>query len=309
MAIFSIVFFKVVAVLLNVIIGFLAGRFAKVERDSIASLLFYFIAPIVFFGIPSSTAMSVSSIGVMFVTFAISTILCFASYKLYSHYWQDDTRNILALSAGDGNSGYFMLPIATALFDDYTLSMYMMAVVGMNIYESSVGYYMCAKSVVSTRDSIMKVIKLPMLNAFVAGCLCSFAGITLPDFLDDFMHGMRSAFSILGMIMIGLGLSTIPKFEIDIKFTSACLISKFVFYPVAVNIFIAFDKILFGFYDDSVYDALQLVSFVPLAANTIVFASIWKLNPERMAATVLISSVLALLYIPTMASFFIRSLE
>jgi predicted permease len=231
------------------------------------------------------------------------------TYKISSIYWSDDTRNILATSAGTGNSGYFMLPIAAALFDDHTLSIYMMAIVGMSVYESSIGYYMCARSVSSTRDSLMKVLKLPMLNAFAFGCLMSLSGITIPDFLDDFLYGMRSAFSILGMIMIGLGLSTISKFEIDIKFTAACLLSKFLLYPIAINLFIAMDRFLFEIYDESTYDALQLMSMVPLAANTIVFASIWKLNPERMAATVLISSIFALFYIPVMAGFFIKDLS
>merc|ERR1712035_162867 len=81
-----------------------------------------------------------------------------------------------------------MLPIAAALFDDYTLSIYMMAVIGVNIYECSVGFYICMRSFANTTDSILKVVKLPILNAFFLGCLFSFCGFTLPDFLDDFIY-------------------------------------------------------------------------------------------------------------------------
>lgn len=309
MAIFGLVFFKIVSILLNVIIGFLAGRFAKVERDSIASLLFYFIAPIVFFSIPSSTHLSLSSLSITLVTFLIATGLCFISYNIYQLYWQDDTKNMLAMSAGTCNTGYFMLPIAAAIFDDYTLGLYMMAAVGVSLYESSVGYYICAKSITSTRDSIMRVLKLPMFNAFTIGCLCSFTGLTLPDFLDDFTHSMRSAFSILGMIMIGLGLSTIPKLEIDKKFLTAAFLSKFVFYPIAINIFILLDQYVLEVFDASCYDALRLISVAPMAANTIVLASIWKMNPERVATTVLLSSIFALIYIPLMVTIFIGDTE
>lgn len=309
MAVFSLVFFKIISVLLNVIIGFLAGRFANVERDSIASLLFYFIAPIVFFSIPSNTHLSVSSLSITLLTFLIATGLCWTSYKIYEPYWEDDTKNMLAMSSGTCNNGYFMLPIATALFDDYTLGLYMMAAVGVNLYESSVGYYICAKSITSTRESVMKVLKLPMFNAFIVGCLCSFAGFTLPDFLDDFTYSMRSAFSILGMIMIGLGLSTIPKLTIDKNFLTAAFISKFIFYPLVMNIFILLDQHIFGFYDSSCYDALRLISLAPMAANTIVIASIWKMNPERVATTVLLSSIFALIYIPIMVTLFIGDVE
>lgn len=309
MGVFSIVFLKIVSVLLNVIIGFLAGRFSKVDRDSIASLLFYFISPIVFFTIPASTNLSLSEVSIAFVTFVIATGLCSLSYYLYGMYWQDNTQNILAMSAGTGNVGYFMLPIAAALFDDHTLGIYMMATIGVNVFESSIGYYICAKSINSTADSIRRVLKLPILNAFILGCLCGFAGITIPDFLDDFTYGMRSSYSILGMIMVGLGISTIPKFEIDLKFTAAAFASKALFYPIAISVFILLDKFVLGWYDDSYYDALSLLSLAPMAANTIVIASIWKFHPERVAATVLLSSLFSLIYIPFMVMLLIRSVE
>ena len=72
MIIFSIVFLKTVSVLLSVVIGFLAGKYSNVERDSISSLLFYFISPIVFFTIPASTTLTLAALSVTVVTFVIT---------------------------------------------------------------------------------------------------------------------------------------------------------------------------------------------------------------------------------------------
>jgi predicted permease len=308
MTIFSLVFFKTVSVLLSVIIGFLAGRYSNVQRDSISSLLFYFISPIVFFATPASTTLTFSALSITLVTFVIATILSVFAYHFFGRYWQDHTRNIIALSAGTANGGYFMLPIAAALFDDYTLSIYMMAVIGVNLYESSVGFYICARSFSSTRESIIKVLKLPMLNGFLLGCLFSFAGLTLPDFLDDFIYNMRASFSILGMVMVGLGISTLKSFEIDIKFTLATFASKFLFYPIAINIFILLDRLVMGWYNENHYNALQLLSTAPLAANIIVIAGIQKFHPEKVAATVLLSLLFVLIYMPVMVSIFLNNL-
>jgi predicted permease len=309
MAIFSIVFFKTISVLFNVIIGFLAGRYSNVERDGIAALLFYFISPIVFFAIPASTTLTLSALSITLVTFLIATAISIFSYHLFGRYWQDHTRNIIALSAGTANSGYFMLPIAAALFDDYTLSIYMMAVIGVNIFESSIGFYICARSFSSTRESIIKVLKLPILNGFILGCLFSFAGFTLPDFLDDFVYNMRGSYSILGMIMVGLGLSTLKKFEVDWKFTAATFSAKFLFYPLVINAFIMLDKLVFNLYSENHYNALQLLSTAPMAANIIVIASLQKFHPEKVAATVLLSLLFALIYMPIMVSIFLSDLS
>lgn len=309
MAIFSIVFFKTISVLLSVIIGFLAGRYSKVERDSIASLLFYFISPIVFFAIPASTSLTLSALSVTVITFCIATLLSLFSYFFFGSYWQDHTRNIIALSAGTANGGYFMLPIASALFDDYTLSLYMMAVIGVNIFETTVGFYICARSFSNTSESILKVIKLPILNGFLLGCLFSFAGFTLPDFLDDFTHNMRGAFSILGMVMVGLALSVLQKFEIDIKFTLATFLAKFLFYPIGVGIFILLDRLIFKIYDENLYNALKLLSTAPMAANIIVIANLQKFYPEKVATTVFLSLLFVVIYMPLMVSIFLSDLN
>lgn len=305
MVAFSLLFFKIIAILLNVVVGFLAGRWARVERDSIASLLFYFISPIVFFSVPASANLSVSALGITLVTFLVSTALCAFSYYFFGFYWKDQTRNILALSAGTGNCGYFMLPVAAALFDDYVLSIYMMAIVGVNLYESSVGFYISARSNTTTKESIRQMLRLPTLNGFILGCLFSFTGAILPDFLDEFTKSMRITYSVLGMMMIGLGLSTIPRFEIDVKFTLAAFTNKFVFFPIAINLFILLDKFLFKIYDENYYKALYLVFMAPMAANTIVISSITRFYPEKVAATVLLSCLVTLLYIPIMVGIFI----
>lgn len=308
MGIFYIVFFKIISVLLSIFIGFLAGRFSNVERESISSLVFYFISPIVFFSIPASTNVTFGDIGISIIVFIISSCLCVFTYHIYKQYWKDGTLNLLAMSAGTANSGYFMLPIAAALFDDNTLNIYMMAIIGLNIYESSVGYYICARDSHSNWSSIKHVLRLPTFNAFIFGCLFSLAGFTLPDFLDDFTYGMRSAYSILGMIMIGLGLSKMQSLQIDVKYTISSFISKFVFFPLGIYIFMMLDEYVFHLYNNNYYDALLLLSLAPIAGNTMIFAGIWKLNPERAATTVLLSSIFALLYIPIMASLLMRDL-
>ena len=291
MAIFNLVFFKVLSSLLSVVIGFLAGRYSNVEKESIASLLFFFVAPIVFFAIPTSTHLTFSSLGITALTFTLCTLLSVFSYYLYGKIWQDSHRNILALSAGTGNSGYVVLPIAVTLFDDYTLSIYALGLIGISIYEASIGCYYCARSIGTFKQSVLRVAKLPLLNAFFLGCSLSLMGFQLPFFLDEFIINMKGSYSILGMVTIGLALSNIKKFELDIKFTAAAFASKFLFYPILFNLFILFDMYVLKWLDTSYYNALQLLCVAPLATNTIVLASLYKIYPEKVAPAVLISLI------------------
>ncbi|PCJ29362.1 MAG: permease [Rickettsiales bacterium] len=306
MAIFSLVFFKVLSSLLSVLMGFLSGKYSDVQKESIASLLFFFVAPIVFFAIPTSANLTIESLGITLLTFSLCTMLGFFSYWLYGKVWQDSHRNILALSAGTGNGGYVVLPIATALFDDHTLSIFALGLIGISIYEASIGCYFCARSMGTFRQSVLRVARLPLLNAFFLGCLMSLSGFHLPDFFDEFVNNMKGAFSILGMVVIGLALSNIEKFKFDMKFTSAAFASKFLFYPILFNAFILLDKYVLGWYDVNDYNALQLLCIAPMATNTIVLASLYKIHPEKVATAVLLSLLFVLLYMPVMATLFIE---
>lgn len=308
MVVFSLVFFKVLTSLLSVAMGYGAGRFASVDKDSIAKLLFYFVAPIVFFAIPTSTMLTLADLGVTLVAFIISSLLVCFSYWLYGYIWQDSHRNILALSAGTGNGGYVVLPIATALFDDKTLSIYALGIIGVAVCEASIGLYFCLQSSTTKRDSLMKVLKLPILNAFFIGCIFSLAGFQLPEFLDDFVYNMKASFSILGMVMIGLALSTTEKFRIDVKFTAAAFVSKFIFFPLAFYLFILLDIFILGWYDNNYYNALQLCSLAPMATNLIVISSLYRIHPDKVAAAVLLSLLFVLLYMPIMSGIFLSDL-
>ncbi|KAF8818931.1 AEC family transporter [Rickettsia endosymbiont of Cardiosporidium cionae] len=289
--------------LLNVLIGYCAGKFYNVEKESIASLLFFFIAPIVFFTIPSSVSLKLNDLSIILITFSICSIIGVSSFFFYGKIWQDEHRSILALSAGTGNSGYVVLPIASELFNSYTLSIYTFGLIGIALYEASIGYYFCVRNFSSIKDSLIRVLKLPILNAFFIGCTFSILGIRLPDFLSEFSKNMKGAFSILGMIMIGLALSRLSKFVLDIKFVIAAFSSKFIVFPLVFGVVIMLDKYIFGIYGNDYYNALHLLSISPMATNIIVISSIYKLFPEKVASTILLSLLFALIYMPIMSHY------
>jgi predicted permease len=309
MVLFNIVFLKIVTILLNVLIGFLAAKYSGVVGRSMSSLLFYYITPIVFFSIPASASINFKSFTIGIIVFLISSLLCIISFRFFKKIYHDSSANLLAFSSGTANSGYFMLPLASKLFDKDTLGIYMIGLIGMSIFESSVGYYVLYKNVSSFKETIIKMVKLPILISFALGCIFSISGLTIPIFLSDFLSSTKEAFSLLGMILVGLYLYELKKFEIDKKFTIYSFISKFLIYPLVVNILILIDKYILHIYSTEYYNALVMVSIAPIAVNTIVMSSLMEQKPERAATTVLLSCIFALLYIPLTASLLLSNVN
>ena len=235
---FSLVFFKVLSSLLSIGVGFGAGKLSKVQSDSIASLLFYLIAPIVFFAIPTGAKITINDFSIMIITYILCSLLGILTFFVYRKIWQDGHEKILALSAGTGNSGYVVLPIAASLFDDKTLSIYGLCIIGMDLYVASIGYCLCAQTLVSGKESLIRIAKLPILNAFFIGCCFSLMGFQLPSFLNEFIKNMQVFYSVLGMLMIGVAISEIKILKLDIKFITAAFFSKFIVFPLVFNIFL-----------------------------------------------------------------------
>jgi predicted permease len=108
------------------------------------------------------------------------------------------------------------------------------------------------------------------------------------------------------MMIIGIGLSSVKRATLDLPFTLVAFLAKFVCYPVAVAGLISLDTTVFHLFDSQTHHVMMLLAIVPLASNTVAFATKLKVHPEKTAFTVLLSTVFALVYIPAFVSLFLR---
>lgn len=305
MLLFFAFFLKVIPLYLNLLLGFLAGKFLNASRDTVAKLMFFMINPIVIFNGVINTKINNSILFLPLVTFVIGSSLCFLFYRLSGRLWQDSVRNLVAFSSGTGNTGYFGLPLALLLFSDQGEGVYIMAILGLTLYENSLGYYMIARGTHSAAECCIKLVKLPSLYAFIGGLAFNLLKIPIPEVFIEFMKHIKGTYTVLGMMIIGLGLAGLTQFKLDVKFIGLTFLAKFIAWPAAIILIVFADIYLFGFFSPDIYRALMLIAIVPLAANTVILASLLQIHPEKAATAVLLSTLLALIYVPIMARYFI----
>jgi malate permease and related proteins len=296
---FEYMFWQILPYYSLIIMGFVAGKILKVERTSIAKLLFYILIPIVFFTFALEVKITISDLALPLILFGFSAVLSQMHYRLSRIIWPVSSRaNVIGFSAGTGNTGYFGLPIAMLLFDDRFVGIYMLMNIGLSFFDYSLGAFTIARGKHSMKKSISKVLKLPVLYAFVLGIILSHYGFKLSEEFSKIAIHVRGTYVVLGLMIIGLGLSSVDKFFINIKFLTMFLSAKFISAPILAAILVYIDVRYLNFYDEKTHLALMLISIVPPAANTVVFASLYHSHPEETALAVLIGTLLALVYIP-----------
>jgi len=281
-------------------LGYIGGKLLHINKDAIAKLLIYLIVPVVIFQGAATAQLNAGLLLLPVVIFIIATTLCLLLVKLVKPLWSDSTANILAFMAGTGNTGYFGLPIAIAIFGDASVSILVFAILGNILYENTVGFYVIARSHHTSIEAVKRLLALPTLYAFIIGLLVNISHFPLPNVVQDVFVQFRGCYTVLGMMMIGLGLSAVTQWKLDYRFLTVSLGTKFVVWPLAVSGLVWIDDTWFHFFSTDIHHIILLCSIVPLAANAVSFATLFKVHPDKTAVAVMLSTILALIYIPIM---------
>ena len=285
-------------------LGFFAGKILKLSKETVARLLIYILAPAVnFYGI-FTLDFHASLLFLPLTYFCLSLVTCGIGYALASRFWRDAHRNILGFTSGTGNTGYFGFPVAIAIFGEKALGLMVLGSLGAVIYENTVGFFLVARGHHDARESVMRVLTLPTIYAAAIGLVCNLAGLHLPVPVNDMFVSARGAYTILGAMMVGLGLVGASSFRIDGRFTGIAFLLKFLVWPALMLALMHIDAMTAHLFSSDVRNILLLLSIVPLAANTVAFATELNTEPEKAATAVFLSTFFALFFIPFMVVMF-----
>lgn len=280
-----------------VAIGFIAGKLFNIELRSISQLTIFVMSPIVFLLSIAQIEFTISAIIAPIITLLICIFLGFSVFYITSLYMNKKVASLSALSSGTSNWGYFGLPIAFILFDAQAVALYMVLGFGLQIFENTFGLYFMSRANKSPLESFVNIFKFPVFYSITLGIFLSYINFKVPDIGLTILELFKDAYVVTGMMIIGLGLSTITSYKIDLKFLTTIILLKFAMWPTIALGVIWLDTQL-NILGESMHSPLLLLSIMPMAANNIAFAAQFKNNPDKTSMAVLITTLIALVYIP-----------
>ena len=289
---------NIIPLYILIALGFISGKWLDVNLPSMATIAIYILAPAVNFGALAQMEFTPEYITLPFVIFAISTIVGTTSYLLAQKIWKNNMANLIGMGSVTGNTMYFGLPVALALLDPEWIGIYALMNLGLFINEVGLGYFFGARGDATLKGALIKVLKLPVIHAIWIGLIYNFCGFELNDTFLRYWNYAIGAWVLIGMMIIGVALSKQSKLEIDMKLLASMFVPKFILWPLLGFGVIWADITYFQAFSDEVYLMLAIMSAVPLAGNLVAYAATLKLHPEKAAAAVLISTILACITVP-----------
>ncbi|WP_417328496.1 AEC family transporter [Halarcobacter sp.] len=305
MNIFFIILGKIAPLYLNIGIGYILAKYFRIKREQIAFLLVYILGPVVIFFAVLSIEINMQLVFLPLFIFIFGSVIAFYILKKYKNEWNDASVNTLAFTCGTGNTGYFGIPLAMILLEPSVANIFIFGTLASLLYENTTGFYVTAKGSFTARQSIIKVLKLPLLYAFIAGLSFNLVGFRTPEVIVPYFENLKWAYGILGMMMLGMGMKGFNLHEdFDKKYIRVSYFFKFIFWPAVVLAIIFVDKTFINFLNEEIYKVMFLFSIVPLAGNTVTLAVLLKAKPEKASFTVLLSTIVSVIYIPVMLAIY-----
>ncbi|QXK92200.1 permease [Neoehrlichia mikurensis] len=299
---FLILLSKVAPLYVTILIGFTAGKLLNPHSQTIAKLLFYIMGPVVVFSGTSKITIDKAVISLPLLTWCICCIVSLLVYKVSALIFRDNTRNILAFSSGSSSMGFFGLPVALALFDNHTVSLYLLCYVGMLLFENSCGFYIATQGLYTAKQCMRKLATLPASYAIILALVFSYFKIPVPEFLLNTAVNIRSTYIVLGMMLLGIAVANIKVFHIDWKLIFLTIIIKYVVWPIFILSLIFIDKTITQLYYQDVYKALILLAIIPISGTGMMLATMLNYQPDKIAIMLLTNTVIGLFYVPLLIS-------
>lgn len=283
---------------LIIAIGILAGRYANIEAETIANLTINVLFPIVTYGYIAVLPLSGSALGLPVLIFGLCTLIGLAIYRIARPLFPDSTSNLIAMAASTGNTGFFGIPVMILLYPGDAIGVLFLANTGLMLYSMTLGYFLMARGNFDIRTSLYRILKLPPLWASFFGLIHAYLKLPMPKIATQLMDQFLTTSVLLGMMLIGIGMSRMKLAAIDWKYVAVTFGGKFVIWPLVAALVIFFDITIFQFFDSTAYHVLFIFGVVPLMVDTVTFAFQLQVQPQKAAMGVLLSTLFALAYVP-----------
>ncbi len=298
------VFFSFVTQLLPIYLlvplGYFLGQRLQVKKESIAPIVVYVLTTAVIFQAAYSTELSWQRFSLPLLFFGVICISSLFSYFLISPAYKQDSseKRLLIFSSTATNIGYFGIPVTLTILGESAALLVALSVMGVALFQNTIGFYLISRGKYSAKESLLRTLRLPPIYGFLVGLGLNYFQVELSSQMLNLLDNFRGAYSVFGMMMIGIAFADVPKFVVQARMLTLSILSKFLVWPLTTLMLIWIDVNWLGWYDNLTHQVFLLLSAVPIGANVVAYASLLKVEPEKASILVLTSTIIAIFFLP-----------
>jgi len=263
-------------------LGYLAAHHFKANARVLSQLTFNIFSPCLLFHLLTKNNLAGRQVLTMILFVAllmfVSGVLSYSVGRLLN---LDRSKMAgLMLASMFMNAGNFGLPLTQFAFGETALAYASLFFVGMSILTYTVGTIVASMGAASLKDSLMQLLKIPMIYVLPIALLFTQQNWTLPVSLARPVELLANATIPCMLIILGMQLQT-ARWTGGLRPLSAAILIRMLIVPLAAY----FLSPLFGWQGDA-FKAVMLESAMPTAVVTTLLATEFGAAPSFVAFTV-----------------------
>jgi len=284
---------SIIFVYLFIVLGYIAKRIFKDEMHTktLTLMSVYFLQPFVTIWGFSTATLHSEHIYVPLLYLGIILLILLPTILiakiLFSH---PKERAIFSIAGFVGNTGNIGIPLGIALFGEQSVIYTTLINIANVFVVYIVGVYIYSRGSFSIKDSLLNIVKIPIIPASIIAILINIYDIPLSTQIEEFFKMGAYAGIVLQLFLLGTFLQGIRIKEVHPKLIVGTLSQKFLIIPLATAFILSLtDLPLF------VQGVLFMEMLVPLAVANINLASLYDCKPKDVTSLILLST---LIFIP-----------
>ncbi len=273
-----------------ILLGYMSKRIFKEEMNpkTLTLMSVYFLQPFVTIWGFSTAKLHSEHLYVPLIYLAIILLLLFPTILLGKALFSDPKeRAIFSIAGFVGNTGNIGIPLGIALFGEASVIYTTLINIANVFVVYIIGVYIYSRGTFSIKESLLNIIKIPIIPASIVAILINIYEIPLSTEIIEFFKMGAYAGIVLQLFLLGTFLQGICIKELHPKLFIGTISQKFIIVPLATALILSFTHLpLF------VQGVIFMEMMVPLAVANINLASLYNCKPKDVTSLILLSTLL-----------------
>ena len=278
--------------------GWLLGKQQQLDIRTLGMIVIYAIAPVVNFDAVLKAPLTGAMLALPIAAFLVGGANSLLSYRLAQHCLSEkDHVLFVASAASSANTLYYGLGLALAVLTAELIPAFCVTAIGLSVSESVFGYYFLARTNFSWRMALQRVLRLPVLSAVALALLLKLClpVESLVATIAPLAGYCRGALILLGSMILGVALGQSQQFRFHPRLTGVVLITRHCLFALLVFTLLTLDTSSTQFIPASYQTIFLLFALMPIANNSLTFATTLGLPTEAISSTIILSNGFAII--------------
>ena len=262
----------------------------EINEKTLILISIYFLQPMLtFWGLtraPINFDLIYTPVLYFIIVSIVLVILVISSKYLFDN---EQDKSIFIAASLIGNTGNLAIPLGIALFGESSVPYTSIINIANIFFIYTVGIYFYAKSSFSFKDSIISMVKIPILWFAIFALLFNYLQLSIHPKFQLVLQMGAYATIVLQLVIFGVYLAKAQVQSHNYKLTISVNFVKLIFLPFIGLIIVSFSGL-----SNEIATILMISLLTPLAVTNVNISALYNCKPYNVTGIVFVSTVLFL---------------